>query len=167
MNNWKCECGAINFAEATTCKRCQLQKTEPAYAVQLGVGRQSFEPVTMTEKTANPITQTQGVVLIVLLCVIILLSLWSTFRPQPKYEYKAVSFLTGSTERTGEGAAKFTSVNLDEDQLAAMGGEGWELVDSFLEIETAWPNFGSAEYVMGLQPNVRPQKAVLLFKRQR
>jgi outer membrane PBP1 activator LpoA protein len=76
-----------------------------------------------------------------------------------------VSFLAESNDRTGSGALKYASVQVDEKQLQVMGADGWELVNAFLEMETAFPNFGSSEYVTGLQPNVRPQRAVLLFKR--
>jgi hypothetical protein len=51
--------------------------------------------------------------------------------------------------------------------LDRLGSEGWELVGVFLEHETAHPNFGSEGLVTGLQPNVRPQKLVCIFKRQR
>jgi len=40
-----------------------------------------------------------------------------------------------------------------------------ELVDSYLEMETVHPNFGDSRYVTGLQPNVRPQRLVLIFER--
>ncbi|MEN9271477.1 MAG: hypothetical protein Q6L49_12025, partial [Thermostichales cyanobacterium HHBFW_bins_127] len=62
-------------------------------------------------------------------------------------------------------AFKFATINVDPKQLAEMGAAGWELAGTFLEMETAFPNFGNAEYVTGLQPNVRPQRLVLIFKR--
>ena len=132
-----------------------------------------FDSESHPQTPGNPITQTpnnliskiQGYFLIGLLCVGIAIEAWSTFKPHPKFEYKLISFLAESNERTGSGALKYASVNVDQAQLQSLGGEGWELVDSFLEMETAFPNFGSSEYVTGLQPNVRPQRAVLLFKR--
>jgi hypothetical protein len=114
----------------------------------------------------NVMTKSQGHVLIGLLFVGLLLLSWSTFKPHAKYEYKVISFLTESNDRTGDGALKFASVKIDEAQIASMGVEGWDLVDSFLEMETAYPNFGKSEYVTGLQPNIRPQRVVLIFKRQ-
>jgi hypothetical protein len=114
---------------------------------------------------SNSMSKTQGYILIGLFCVGIALAAWGTFKPYPKYEYKVLSLLAESNERTGSGALKYASVNVDQAQLQTLTGEGWELVDSFLEMETAFPNFGNSEYVTGLQPNVRPQRAVLLFKR--
>lgn len=61
---------------------------------------------------------------------------------------------------------KSTSVTPSQDELSKLGAEGWELVGSYLEMETAFPNFGNAGYVTGLQPNVRPQRAVLIFRRR-
>jgi hypothetical protein len=124
-----------------------------------------FDSESHRQTPGNPISKTQGYFLIGLLCVGIALATWGTFKPHPKYEYKVISLLAESNERTGAGALKYASVNVDETQLQSLGGQGWEMVDSFLEMETAFPNFGSSEYVTGLQPNVRPQRAVLLFKR--
>lgn len=106
----------------------------------------------------------QGYVLIVLVCVGLSFAAWVVFGPLSKYEYKVIDFLAESNDRTGQAALKYASVKIEETQLQKMGAEGWELVDVFLEMETAFPNFGSSEYVTGLQPNVRPQRAVLLFK---
>ena len=36
----------------------------------------------------------------------------------------------------------------------------------YLEMETAFPNSGSAKYVTGPQPNVRPQRLVLILQRR-
>ena len=36
----------------------------------------------------------------------------------------------------------------------------------YVENETAWPNFGKDEFVTGLQPNVRAQSLVMIFKRK-
>lgn len=123
------------------------------------------DSLTIGERTPIPISRAQGYVLISLVCLGLALAAWATFRPYINYEYKVVSFLAESNDRTGSGALKYASVQVDEKQLQVMGADGWELVNAFLEMETAFPNFGSSEYVTGLQPNVRPQRAVLLFKR--
>lgn len=116
----------------------------------------------------NGITRVQGYVIIALLVLGLGLLSWSVFKPQPKqkYEYKVINYLTESNQRSGEGALKFSYINISEAEIASMGAEGWELVGTFLEMETAFTNFGKPEYVTGLQPNVRPQRAVLIFKRQ-
>lgn len=83
-----------------------------------------------------------------------------------KWEYKTI--MVGPVEknaRTGNSAAKFNTINISQEELNELGNEGWELVDSYLEMETSYPNFGNKEYVTGLQSNVRPQLVKLIFKR--
>ena len=87
-----------------------------------------------------------------------------TTEPQA-WEYQVLRLLTEGNSRTGEEAVAYSSIIVDEEQLAALGASGWELSGLYLENETAFPNFGKDEYVTGLRPNVRPQMAVLIFKR--
>jgi hypothetical protein len=49
--------------------------------------------------------------------------------------------------------------------LNKMGQEGWELVNTYTEIATAFPNFGNSEYVTGLRENVRTSVINFVFKR--
>lgn len=49
--------------------------------------------------------------------------------------------------------------------LDKYGKEEWELVDTYLEMETVRTNYGNDKYVTGLQPNVRTQILVMIFKR--
>lgn len=86
---------------------------------------------------------------------------------RPKWEYKTISITSESHSRTGDSAGKYATVTPSQEELNALGKDGWQLVSSYLEMETAWINFGNEEYVTGLQPNVRPQRAVLIFKRER
>jgi flagellar FliL protein len=51
--------------------------------------------------------------------------------------------------------------------LNELGMQGWELVSTFIELETTHPNYGDDDYVSGLQPNVRPNKLVCIFKRRK
>ncbi|MDP6944016.1 MAG: DUF4177 domain-containing protein [Myxococcota bacterium] len=81
------------------------------------------------------------------------------------WEYKVVRMMTEGNERQGIQAVKYSSIQLDEAQIERMGAEGWELTGIYVENETAFPNFGKEEYVTGIRVNVRPQMAVLLFKR--
>jgi hypothetical protein len=83
-----------------------------------------------------------------------------------KWEYKIVYAPSEGHERSGEGAKKYQTITIDEAELKKLGADRWELVSSFLEMETAYPNLGNSDYVVGLQPNVRPQRAVLIFKRK-
>lgn len=83
-----------------------------------------------------------------------------------KWEYKVVRVDSEGYDRSGADAGKFASVTPSNEILNQLGSEGWELSTSYLEMETAWYNFGKDEYVTGLQPNVRPQRAILIFKRR-
>lgn len=82
----------------------------------------------------------------------------------PHYEYKVLTVRTEGHDRTGDGAMRFATVTPSETQLSTLGAAGWEVVSSYLELETAFPNFGNAGYVTGLQPNVRPQRLVILLR---
>ena len=135
-----------------------------------------------------PTTRRQGIVIIVLLCATLVVGVALAFiaaRNQftspkyeqkttalmkqlasPKYEFKTIAFYGSGPSRTGSGAFKFTTITPKAGQLNALGAQGWEVVGSYLEMETAWPNFGSAKYVTGLQPNVRPQRLVLVLQRR-
>jgi len=84
----------------------------------------------------------------------------------PKYEYKTLEFYGKSPSRSGSGAFKYSSIDVDEEQLDDLGAKGWAVVTSYLEMETAWANFGSSKYVTGLQPNVRPQRLVVVLQRR-
>ena len=82
-----------------------------------------------------------------------------------KWEYKVFSVSSEDYNRTSKDAILASKVTPTESELNKLGQDGWELVTSYLEVETAFPNFGDAKYVTGLQPNIRPQRAVLIFKR--
>ncbi len=104
-----------------------------------------------------------------LVCSLLLLILILHYPKQPKspmYDYKVVSFLTNGNERTGSSALRYSTINISENDLMILGVQGWELVSTALEMETAYPNFGNNTYVTGIQPNVRPQKLICIFKRR-
>lgn len=117
----------------------------------------------------------QGYVLIGLICVLIGLFAWSLLKPSPKYAYKVLNVQAqfNNKDTTTESATaqlniadlKSTSVNLKDEELTILGNEGWELVETFLEVETTHPNYGSSSYVTGLQPNVRTQRVVMIFRK--
>lgn len=83
-----------------------------------------------------------------------------------RYEYKVLAVMSEGHERTGETAMKYAAITPSDTELSALGAEGWEIVGSYLELETAYPNFGDSKYVTGLQPNIRPQRAVILLRRR-
>ena len=85
--------------------------------------------------------------------------------PVSAWEYCTISFTAEGESRTGSGALKFSTAEYNAAVVAKLGAAGWELATCYLEMETAFPNFGKDEYVTGLQSNVRPQKLVLIFKR--
>jgi len=101
---------------------------------------------------------------IILLLIVFLFYSISSERVN-KYEYKVIYFNHEGHERTGNGAGKFATITPSEISLNNQGDYGWELVSSYLELETAYPNFGDNNYVTGIQPNVRPQRLVCIFKR--
>ena len=56
-----------------------------------------------------------------------------------------------------------------EDQtqmLNKMGKDGWELVNTYTEVGTAFPNFGNKDYVTGIRQNTRTTVLNFIFKRQ-
>lgn len=82
-----------------------------------------------------------------------------------KWEYKVVTIAAEDYSRTSSGSMYSTNAIPKDSVLNVYGVEGWELTTSYLEVETAYPNFGDDKYVTGLQPNVRSQDVVLIFKR--
>lgn len=85
---------------------------------------------------------------------------------QARYEYKVVNVVADGGDRQGDDALKLATATPSEPELTRLGSAGWELVGTYLELETAYPNFGDSKYVTGLQPNVRPQRAVLILRRR-
>jgi hypothetical protein len=115
------------------------------------------------------ITKGQGTVLIILLLIGIGAPFWVFLKPTPNWEYQTVEILAGSSSTASisdnYGKLAYKTIPEFSTRLDSMGSQGWELVSSFLEHETAHPNFGDEDYVSGIQPNMRPQKLVLIFKR--
>ncbi len=97
------------------------------------------------------------------LAIFLMLLLGGLF-PNSKSVY--VRAETVSSDAYPEFSTKEVSVMELESKVKKLGKQGWELVDSFVENETVHPNFGQSNLVLGLQPNVRPNRVVLLFKRK-
>jgi hypothetical protein len=110
--------------------------------------------------------QATRTIVLAVMAVVVLISAYAALNP--KWEYATLKlFPEREAERVDKGAFASTTINLEHEQFAKLGAQGWELVSSSLEHETAYPNFGRSEYVTGLQPNVRPQALLLIFKRQK
>lgn len=102
-----------------------------------------------------------------LLIVFIAALVLSSCSNREKYwEYKVIYF-SGDNARDGIDAFKYQSITPDEDDLNKFGAEGWEIATSYLEMETAFPNFGKDEYHTGIKENVRPQRLVIILKREK
>lgn len=100
---------------------------------------------------------------IITLCVLLLTSVEvkNNFFPIT-FEYKTLIF---NTEKFVSDAEN-TTIKYEESKILEMGLLGWDLCTSYLEVETVHPNFGNVAYVTGLQPNTRPSKLILIFKRK-
>jgi hypothetical protein len=84
------------------------------------------------------------------------------------WEYRVVSIGPETVHDRGitiEGGMAQNQISVSDAQLNAIGLQGWELAGSYLEMETAFPNFGDSKYVTGLRDNVRPQRLVLILER--
>ncbi len=81
-----------------------------------------------------------------------------------KWEY-LIERVSGQTASSENEEFKTKRVNIDEDALNELGAEGWELVGTYEETETVYPNWGNEKYVTGIQPNVRTHGVVFIFKR--
>lgn len=127
----------------------------------------SASPATLTAEkktfTFDPLFILTAISSIVLILILIL---HFPSKPKPvQWEYKSYKFSALGYDRTGSEAGKSSTVILSEEKLNEFGKDGWELVSTSLEMETSYPNFGNASYVTGLQPNVRPQTLICIFKK--
>lgn len=122
-------------------------------------------PATMVPTTIRPATSSQAALIILLLLVALALPYIAPLRPVPTWEYKRVVFPSNGEGRIGPGALRYSTVPLDEKLLSQLGAEGWEMVGTYLEMETAFPNLDENERPKNFQSNVRPQSLTVLFKR--
>ena len=98
-----------------------------------------------------------------LVCGLIAATLVSCGSKDQKWEYKVVKV----AGKDAEVMAKYGPLVYGDQtsMLNKMGQEGWELVNTYTEIATAFPNFGNSEYVTGLRENVRTSVINFVFKR--
>ena len=92
-----------------------------------------------------------------------LLSMESCKNKPETWEHKVVKVAGKEAEyREDFGSLVFSDQTA---MLNKMGKEGWELVSAYTETGTAFPNFGSSEYVTGIRDNTRTSVVNFVFKR--
>lgn len=82
---------------------------------------------------------------------------------ETKWEYKVIKVAGQDAEEI----AKFSPLVFNDQtpMLNKMGGDGWELVNTYTETSTTHCNFGDSEYVTGIRDNVRTSVLNFIFKR--
>jgi len=116
------------------------------------------------------VTRTQGKILIVLILIGMGAPFLVFLKPTPKWEYQTLQVFAETQDNIFDENLKKLSYKTIPDisnKINSLGTSGWELVTVYLEHETAHPNFGKEDFVTGIQPNVRPQTLVCIFKRQK
>lgn len=94
------------------------------------------------------------------LCMVALLASCSK---NTSWEYKVVKVAGKEAETLADyGALVYGDQTA---MLNKMGNEGWELVSTYTETATAFPNFGNSDYVTGIRDNTRTSVVNFVFKR--
>ena len=94
-------------------------------------------------------------------CMVALLASCSKNSP---WEYKVVKVAGKPAETLADyGALVYGDQTA---MLNKMGKEGSELVSTYTETATAFPNFGNSDYVTGIRDNTRTSVVNFIFKRQ-
>lgn len=125
-----------------------------------------------TNYHGNVMIAINGVVAVLLAIVVaVLLAIFVAMNARHVYwQYKTVEVLAEVAPGAildNQKALAYKAIPDQQTMLNKLGEEGWELVSTFIEHETAHPNFGKEDYVTGLQPNTRPQRLVCIFKKPR
>ena len=95
------------------------------------------------------------------LCLVAFLASCNKSTP---WEYKVVKVAGKEAETLADyGALVYGDQTA---MLNKMGKEGWELVSTYTETATAFPNFGNSDYVTGIRDNTRTSVVNFVFKRQ-
>lgn len=99
--------------------------------------------------------------ILLLLCFIA--TLVSCGNKNAEWEYKIVKVAGADAEVMADyGTLVFADQTA---MLNKMGKEGWELVSTYTETGTSFPNFGNSEYVTGIRDNTRTVVINFVFKR--
>ena len=98
---------------------------------------------------------------ILIFCMIA--TLFSCGSKNEQWEYRVVKVAGKNAEMMADfGSLVFSDQTA---MLNKMGKEGWELVSTYTETGTSFPNFGNSEYVTGLRTNTRTVVVNFVFKR--
>lgn len=96
-------------------------------------------------------------------CCLFAITLISCGPKEQVWEYKVVKVAGKDAERKADyGSLVYGD---QTSMLNKMGKDGWELVDIYTEVATAFPNFGNSKYVTGIRENVRTSVVNFVFKR--
>jgi len=181
---------AVYVGREVSCENCgatftaqpQVGSIKKVAQPQVGsirkVGGASGQKPESGKKSESGITYFQGSLIIYLMLLALGsdgIGLFAYLKnPVPKWEYRKIS-IVAEIPKEFEKALGTSSNALElapkvipdfSDELETAGILGWELVGVFLQQETAHPNFGEDQsLVTGLQPNIRPQNLVCIFKR--
>lgn len=130
-------------------------------------GKASEKNIKMRKKRSkNSLKSIKILLLFILLTAIVIFITQTLYMQNQKWEYKVVYIQPNEfNSRDKEGAFNYNTITPSESNLNILGSQGWEISASYLEMETAFPNFGDTQYVTGIQANVRPQRLVLILKR--
>lgn len=129
-----------------------------------------FIPPATNDQQAR--TNTKLIFALISLATAIVAAGWSVTSQLMKpvqWEYMTVEYLAETSDSaitSDQKALSYKTVEIKAEEMNKLGAIGWELVSTFVEIETSHPNFGKGEYVTGLQPNVRTQRLVCIYKRR-
>lgn len=85
----------------------------------------------------------------------------------PQWEYEVVRLTGSEVDGTKDVGGEFFPMSFYSPtaMLDNMGKEGWELVSTYTEVGTAYPNFGNSDYVTGIKANTRTIAVNFVFKR--
>lgn len=99
--------------------------------------------------------------LILFTCLIATLISCGTKNEQ--WEYKVVK-VAGTDAELAEDFGSLVFAD-QTSMLNKMGKDGWELVSTYTETGTVFPNFGNSEFVTGIRDNTRTVVVNFVFKR--
>jgi len=100
---------------------------------------------------------------LLLICCVMATALVSCGTKNQSWEYKIVKV----AGKDAEVMADYGSLVYGDQttMLNKMGKDGWELISTYTEVSTAFPNFGNSGYVTGIRENVRTSVINFVFKR--